>query len=135
MKYTDILNPDGSLPFWWHWTNFTPKEVSCKHCGEIWQGDSKTPPAWFFEAMDCLQFLRKLWGKAIVVNSAHRCKAHNAAVGGVANSQHLTHIAFDCAIPKAYQSQFADLARKAGFKFVKLYPDRGFVHVDCRIGK
>ena len=135
MKYTEFL-VNGKAPWWWHWRNFTPKEVSCKCCGEIWDSKFGTiPPIWFFEAMDALQRLRDKWGKAIVLNCGHRCKKHNAEVGGVANSQHYTHIAFDCRCPFEEQQDFAQAAHDAGFKYVLTYPDRGFVHIDMRIGK
>lgn len=148
MKYTEILE-DGKLPYWWRWQNFTPKEVSCKHCGEIWREEfaqvwdpklrelvrTTVPPQWFLDAMDTLQLLRTQWGKPIIINSGHRCAYHNREVGGVADSQHYTHIAFDCRCPKDQQKKFASVAQNAGFLFTLKYPDRGFVHVDLRIGK
>ena len=146
MNYKDILI-DGKAPSWWNWKNFTPKEVSCKHCGEIWKGgmvqswnkETKTveqkPPKWFVEAMDTLQLFRDQWNKPIILNSAHRCQEHNKAVGGVSNSQHYTHIAFDCRCPREDQMKMSWVAQNAGFKFVKLYPDRGFIHIDMRFGK
>lgn len=39
--------------------------------------------------------LRERYGKPIYVNSGYRCPALNKAVGGVANSQHLTGEAVD----------------------------------------
>lgn len=39
--------------------------------------------------------LREAWGAPITVNSGYRCPALNKAVGGVANSQHLTGKAAD----------------------------------------
>lgn len=136
MNYTE-LTKDGGLPFWWHWKNFTPKEVSCKCCGEIWDDKFGTvPPLWFFEAMDTLQLLRTQWGKPLIINSGHRCKKHNAEVGGVSNSQHYTHIAFDLQCrDDEEQKKLAWIAENAGFRFIKLYPGRGFIHCDLRIGK
>lgn len=138
MKYTDIL-VDGSKPSWWAWKNFTPKEVSCKCCGEIWRDEDGTdpnvPPQWFIESMDSLQKLRDALGKPQAINCGHRCKKHNVEVGGVSNSQHYTHIAFDCPCMRSKQSSFGVLAKNAGFKFILPYPDRNFVHIDRRIGK
>lgn len=105
----------------WSWPHFTPKEVSCKHCGELY-----LDPA----SMDALEELRKAWGKPIVINSAHRCMFHNHAVGGTTNSQHLK-IAFDCRCPKEDQAAFIVAAKKAGFTGIGRYPGKGFVHVDC----
>ena len=42
-----------------------------------------------------LEPVRELLGKPIVVNSGFRCPVHNAAVGGVANSQHMKGEAAD----------------------------------------
>ena len=125
MHYSKIATPP-----WWGWKNFTKTEVSCKHCGEIWQGKDEHMPQWFITSMDCLQALRNEWGKPLIINSGHRCLYHNAAVGGVRNSKHLTHIAFDVRCSKAEQPRFCKLAEKHGFKFVLPYPDRGFVHID-----
>lgn len=136
MNYEDLLKINGGLPYWWKWQNFTPQEVACKcsRCGgELWQGESTVPPDWFIEAMDNLQRLRNQWGKPIVINSGHRCKEHNAEVGGVANSQHYTHIAFDCKCPKQDQARFVYIAQNAGFKYYKNYDT--FVHLDMRVGK
>lgn len=36
----------------------------------------------------CLDPIRRIYGKPIIVSSGYRCPALNAAVGGVANSQH-----------------------------------------------
>lgn len=44
---------------------------------------------------NCLNPIRELYGKPIIVSSGYRCKALNDKVGGVANSQHLTGCAAD----------------------------------------
>lgn len=104
----------------WTWTNFTPQELSCKHCGEYYHD-----PA----SLDALQALRNAWGKPLVINSAHRCAAHNRAIGGAKASRHL-RIAFDCRCPATEQQAFAAAAEKAGFTGIGTYPSKGFVHVD-----
>lgn len=104
----------------WPWKNFTPSEVACKHCGELYLDP---------ESMDALQSLREAWGRPISINSGHRCPTHNRAVGGVDSSQHLK-IAFDCICPKAEQAAFVAAARAAGFTGIGRYPGRGFVHLD-----
>jgi hypothetical protein len=38
---------------------------------------------------------REQYGKPVCVNSGYRCASHNAAVGGVANSQHMRGEAAD----------------------------------------
>lgn len=46
---------------------------------------------------DVLQPLRTAWGKPLVINSGYRCPELNAAVGGVATSQHVKGEAADVA--------------------------------------
>lgn len=111
----------------WLWKNFTPKEIGCKHCGELWTTDKM--PSYFVLAMDNLQALRDKWGRPIIINSGHRCKEHNKAVGGAPQSQHLL-VAFDCRIPREDQAQFCELAFEVGFNVARAYPDKGFVHLD-----
>lgn len=45
--------------------------------------------------VNCLDPVRTIYGKPIIVTSGYRCEALNAAVGGVANSQHKTGNAAD----------------------------------------
>ena len=105
----------------WTWPDFTPKEIACRHCGELFLDRS---------SLDCLQRLRSAWGKPVRLTSAHRCAEHNRKVGGSPNSQHLK-LAFDCACPAAEQDAFVALARRSGFTGVGRYPGRNFVHLDC----
>ena len=43
----------------------------------------------------CLEKIRKAWGKPIVITSGYRCEKLNKAVGGVSNSQHCKGQAVD----------------------------------------
>ncbi|MDL2307276.1 D-Ala-D-Ala carboxypeptidase family metallohydrolase [Desulfovibrio sp. OttesenSCG-928-C06] len=104
----------------WPWVDFAPREVSCRHCGELYLA---APELW------ALQRLRTLLGRPIVLNSAHRCVQHNAVVGGAPASRHLG-LAFDCRCPADGQEHFCRLARQAGFTGIGRYPGRGFVHLD-----
>lgn len=122
MKHFDI-DPDT-----WEWANFVPKEIACKCCGEVWEGDGVMP---VFTAMSlhALQKVREAWGKPIIINSGHRCAAHNAAIGGAPMSYHL-RIAFDVRIDKHDQVAFAKIAKDHGFTGIIYYPH--FMHIDCR---
>ena len=104
----------------WPWAHFKPHEIACKHCGEL---------VVHAPSLNALEALRKLWGKAIIITSAHRCIAHNKRVGGKAKSEHLG-LAFDCACAADEQNKFVKLARQVGFKGIGTYPKRGFVHLD-----
>lgn len=108
----------------WPCSNFTPQEVACKHCGELYLDPAGNSPSL---SLDALQLLRDGWGKPIVINSGHRCSFHNHFVGGTPNSQHLK-LAFDCACPKPRQDDFIKTARLVGFTGIGHY--RNFVHLD-----
>ncbi len=111
----------------WPWKNFSPNEIACRCCGELWAGDDM--PIYFKLAMDNLQKLRDSWNKPIIINSGHRCVEHNAEVGGASQSQHLA-VAFDCVCPREEQRAFAKMALEVGFHVARPYPDNGFVHLD-----
>lgn len=78
-----------------------------------------------------LQPLRDAWGKPLKVNSGYRCKALNAAVGGVLTSQHVKGEAAD--IETGDPVKLARLAVKLGLPFDQmiLYPT--FVHFSHRL--
>lgn len=78
-----------------------------------------------------LQPLRDAWGKPLEVNSGYRCKALNAAVGGVPTSQHVKGEAADIAAGDPVK--LARLAVKLGLPFDQmiLYPT--FVHFSHRL--
>ena len=78
-----------------------------------------------------LQPLRDAWRKPLKVNSGYRCKALNAAVGGVPTSQHVKGEAADIAAGDPVK--LARLAVKLGLPFDQmiLYPT--FVHFSHRL--
>lgn len=78
-----------------------------------------------------LQPLRDAWGKPLKVNSGYRCKALNAAVGGVPTSQHVKGEAADIAAGDPVK--LARLAVKLGLPFdqIILYPT--FVHFSHKL--
>ena len=67
--------------------NFSRHEFACK-CG---CGEAEVSPF----LIEVLQRLRDILGVPITVTSGRRCTAHNAAVGGAKNSQHLLGLAAD----------------------------------------
>ena len=103
----------------WPWEHFSPREISCKCCGEMYLHK---------ESMNALERLRDLVGP-IRINSGHRCEKRNFGEGGVDNSMHLK-VAFDCQCPKRDQADFVKAAEKAGFTGIGYLEYRTFVHVD-----
>jgi zinc D-Ala-D-Ala carboxypeptidase len=103
------------------WPNFTPKELSCKCCGEYYHDPS---------SLDKLQKLRTIINKPIILNSAHRCVDHNAKQPGASkNSRHLK-IAFDISLNNHNPISVLTTALLVEFKAYGIY--RSFLHLDNR---
>ena len=70
------------------------------------------------------------------INSGYRCPKHNFDVGGQPLSRHTMGEAVDVSY-KNLEAHFTvaeieDLARKAGFNFIRFYPILKFFHIDVR---
>lgn len=81
----------------------------------------------------------------ITITSAWRSQSYNKQIGGVANSQHISGLAVDIAIPAGLGTvvgslrssissvrlaRFRELAKKCGFKYMYINDRRGFIHLD-----
>lgn len=105
---------------------FKRKEFSCRcGCG------TSTVDA---ELLQVLTDVREHFGKPVVITSGHRCAKHNANVGGVKDSMHLTGKAADIKVsgvqPERVQIY---LTHKYKGKYgVGSYPN--FTHIDVRDG-
>lgn len=82
-----------------------------------------------------LQRIRDHFGASVHINSGYRTQAHNANVGGAADSQHMRGTAADIVVTGVAPSAVADYAET-------LMPDAGgigrygtFTHVDVRTRK
>lgn len=105
---------------------FVISEFACKHCGEL-------PPQGINKVLlEKLDELRARIGAPIIVTSGYRCPEHNAAVGGVPNSQHVLGNAADIVCSAVSVDELADAAAAIGFDGIGRYYSDGFVHVDCR---
>ena len=111
---------------------FAPEETAC-HCG---CGTNNVNPL----LLQKLDKMRDMIGGPLSLNSCVRCPAHNAAVGGVADSQHVKGNAADVAVPDYPHchtpEQLAWYAEHIGFDGIGIYPPGkgNFVHVDVRSG-
>lgn len=112
--------------------NFTLEEFAC--------ADGTPVPKAFVGAVTVLatnlQVLRNELGEAIHINSAYRTPAHNKAVGGKVNSQHIKGTAADITCRSKTPKQLAAIIEKliASGKMQQgglgRYPS--FVHYDIR---
>lgn len=106
--------------------NFSRSEFKCK-CGKC-NSDYVD-----IRLVKGLQELRDLIGKPIIINCGTRCKAHNAEVGGVSNSQHVLGRAADIRVEGLTPAKVADFAEK-----IPVFLNGGigryktFTHVDVR---
>lgn len=82
------------------------------------------------ELINKLDEMRVILDKPITVTSGYRCPAHNAAVKGRPDSQHLRGTAADIQIKGVPILRIAQVAEKVGFDGIGIYPT--FVHVDVR---
>ena len=71
---------------------FTMNEFEC-HCGCRMPDSARANVVALVEQV--FDPVRERYGKPICVNSGYRCARHNAAVGGVAGSQHMRGEAAD----------------------------------------
>lgn len=71
---------------------FSMNESEC-HCGCRMPDSAKANIVALAEQV--LDPARERYGKPVCVNSGYRCARHNAAIGGVANSQHMRGEAAD----------------------------------------
>lgn len=86
-----------------------------------------------FELFRHLEYIRKYFNAPVVVTSGCRCAAHNAAVGGSQNSQHLYGRAADIIVSMVPAELVAELAEEMGLGGVGRY--KNFTHIDTRVGK
>lgn len=77
-----------------------------------------------------IQRLRDALEHPLYVTSGYRCARHNAEVGGAAKSRHMRGLAADVYAPSDEQENLRELAKKAGFTKIILYPERNFAHLE-----
>lgn len=102
----------------WRWRNFSPGEMGCRHCAAVYHWP---------EFMDPLQHARDQVGRPFRILSAHRCRLHNARVGGAPRSEHL-RLAVDIALAGHDHWALYAAMKQAGFTGFGFYET--FLHAD-----
>lgn len=102
------------------WPNFSPKELSCPHCGEYYHDE---------RFLDAIQSVRTWLGRILRLNSAHRCWLYNSSkrIGGAPLSMH-KQIAGDIDTSGHDIVTLKTYCRAAGFTGFGHY--KTFLHVD-----
>jgi uncharacterized protein YcbK (DUF882 family) len=79
-----------------------------------------------------LEFIRARFMRPVTVHSGNRCPAHNAAVGGAAESQHMYGKAADISVEGIDVDSIARAAEQALADGIGIYRAQNFIHVDVR---
>jgi uncharacterized protein YcbK (DUF882 family) len=100
-------------------------ECNCKKCDWQYIEDS---------LLQKLEKVRELYGKPIKITSGYRCPEHNRAIGGAANSSHVSGMAVDIQPSVVILDELDDLYDICYNIFDNIGDGRnkGFIHVDVR---
>lgn len=126
----ETLKPEEapeSGDFWDDIEYFTREEFRCKCGGKHCDGFPAEPKELLVRLADRV---RGYFGKRATVSSGVRCQAHNANVGGVSNSRHLSGKAMDFCVDGFSADMVLDYVRqKKGIRYAYAI-DGNFVHMD-----
>lgn len=125
MLYPSIKAARLALGENWAWPHFSIPELACRCGGRFCDSEYYHDP----EFLSALEALRKATGRALIINSGHRCAQWNAAVGGAPHSMHKT-LAVDISLIAQDRRALLGHARKLGFQGTGLA--RTFLHLDRR---
>lgn len=115
----------GKESWWAEIRHFSREEFACR-CGRC--GGFPAEPA--EKLIRVAEGVRTHFGSPAVVSSGVRCSAHNAAVGGVANSRHLKGKAMDFSVAgKTAVEVLSYVNRQPDIRYAYAIDSR-FVHMD-----
>ena len=109
--------------------NFSFEELNCKCEACISLINDQQMSVLF---MLKLQAVRDELCMPMKITSGHRCKAHNASVGGSVDSYHVSGRAADVqSLGLTYNSDLIHIASRVGLNGVIIY--KNFIHLDDRL--
>lgn len=117
----------GDIPGFWQSIRYFRRDepyIACP-CGQCGGFPAKPTE----KLMRLADAVRLAAGRPMVPTSTVRCAAHNARVGGVANSRHLTGNAMDFSVPGLTAAQLLPIVRAQGAAYAYAIDDT-HVHMD-----
>lgn len=108
--------------------HFAESELACRCCGQL-----PTDGISMALLLGLERLRSRIGDRPINITSGYRCPAHNRAVGGVWNSQHVKGTAADIYVDGMSVRELARICKQI-FDGVGTYVGDGFVHVDMREG-
>ena len=112
---------------WWEDIQYFARgEFACK-CGKFCDG---YPAEMDKKLIQIADRMRKDFGSPVIVSSGLRCRKHNANVGGVSNSRHLTGKAMDFCIPGKKAAAVLDYVQRQPDIRYAYAIDADYVHMD-----
>ncbi len=128
-KNTDSKEPAKSGDFWADIKYFKRLEFKCK-CGNIYCNGFPAEPQ--EKLVTVADRVREHFGATATVSSGLRCTRHNANVGGVSDSRHLTGKAMDfCVSGKTAAQVLAFVNKQPEIRYAYAI-DNTFVHMDIQ---
>lgn len=115
--------------FWDGIKHFNRKEFKCK-CGNVYCNGYPAEPQ--EKLVTVADRVREHFKASATVSSGLRCKQHNANVGGVSNSRHLSGKAMDFCIAGKTAAQVLEYVQKQPEIRYAYAIDSRFVHMDIQ---
>lgn len=128
LKRQDLPVEQEKTETFWEEIQFFSRDEPCIACSCGKCGGFPVEPS--RKLMQLADKVRRQAGRAMIPTSTVRCKAHNAAVGGVKNSRHLLGTAMDFYIPGWNAEKTLALVRQQPEVAYAYAIDAGAVHMD-----
>lgn len=117
---------ESESEFWAGIRHFTRNEFACKCGSEFCDGFPAEPNRKLVRLANCL---REHFSSPVHVSSGLRCPRHNAAVGGVANSRHLSGRAIDFRVAGKTAAEVLEYANRLPIRYAYAI-DHNYIHMD-----
>lgn len=112
--------------FWKEIRYFVKPEFACKCGSEFCDGFPAEPDRKLVRLLD---ELRHYYGEPVTISSGVRCERHNANVGGVSNSRHLSGKAVDFSVRGKKAAKVLEYVKYIPIRYAYAI-DENYVHMD-----